>query len=313
MFGYVRPMVGEMKVAENELYHALYCGLCRAMGRRTGPLSRLTLRYDFVFLVAFRAALTGEALSVGRHRCVLHPLRPRAMAEDGASLAYAARAAAVLCAAKLDDDLADERGLRRAAAGAARPAVASMRRRAGAFAETEEEIRCSLSRLAALEAAGSDSIDETAACFGGALGAVFAGELSGTEEKIARAAGDAVGRFLYVIDAADDAADDAARGRYNPILRRYGPDCLAVRPAADAAGRIGSRQRLTVPLAESLYTAAMHELSRLAAAEALIDYDGVPREIAGIVKNIVYLGLPAQLRRVLALPEHPLEEAKESS
>ena len=36
MFGYIRPLVGEMKVRENEMFRAVYCGLCRSMGKHTG-------------------------------------------------------------------------------------------------------------------------------------------------------------------------------------------------------------------------------------------------------------------------------------
>ncbi len=302
-----------MKVSENELYRALYCGLCRAMGRQTGCLSRLSLSYDFVFLCAFRAALTKTELTIGRHRCAVHPLVPRAMAEEDPVLTYAARAAAYLQEAKVEDDLADERGARRAAARLLSPAARSVRRRAekaqrkagGALCDWRETLAGPLGRLSALEKTGCDSIDETAACFGELLGAVFAGELTGREEKIARAAGDAVGRFIYVADAADDAADDCAAGRYNPIVRRYGAQCIGSREATDARGRTAVRPRLALPIAESLYAAALHELNRLAQAEALIDPTGTQPEVLGIVRNIVYLGIPAQLRRVLALPEHP--------
>ena len=45
MFGYVKPAYGELRVREHELYKAYYCGLCRAMGRTTGQLSRFSLNY----------------------------------------------------------------------------------------------------------------------------------------------------------------------------------------------------------------------------------------------------------------------------
>ena len=47
MFGYVKPYVPELKVKENEFYRATYCGLCRALGRKSRFLS-FTLSYDFV-------------------------------------------------------------------------------------------------------------------------------------------------------------------------------------------------------------------------------------------------------------------------
>lgn len=49
MFGYVRPNRDELKVRELRDYEALYCGLCRALGRRHGFFARFFLNYDFTF------------------------------------------------------------------------------------------------------------------------------------------------------------------------------------------------------------------------------------------------------------------------
>ena len=54
MFGYVKPVVGEMLVREHEFYKATYCGICRAMKKHTGALSNVTLSYDSVFLALMR-------------------------------------------------------------------------------------------------------------------------------------------------------------------------------------------------------------------------------------------------------------------
>ena len=307
MFGYIKPAVPELKVKEYELYRAVYCGLCRAMGHHTGCASSLTLSYDFVFLAVFRAALTGETFHIEKHRCAVHPMKRRPMVRDNDTLAYCARAAALLTWAKLGDDLHDERGIRRAAARTLRPAAASMRKRAHkaeGMDALEDALTASLSRLGELEAAQSDSIDETAACFGELLGEIVAYGLDGLEARIAREVGEAVGRFLYVIDAADDAPDDAAKGRYNSIVCRYGRDIFETRPYrahAESDEPPKDTPRLRKEIAEDLYTAALCALSRLEGAIALMDFDGCCPETEGILKNIAFLGMPAQLRRVLAL------------
>ena len=41
MFGYVRPYKSEMLVREFEQYKAVYCELCRVLGREYGLLARL--------------------------------------------------------------------------------------------------------------------------------------------------------------------------------------------------------------------------------------------------------------------------------
>lgn len=303
MFGYIRPLVDEMKVRENEMYRAIYCGLCRAMGHHTGCASRMTLSYDFVFLSAFRAAITGEKFTPQPHRCAMHPVKRRMMAEDNDTFTYCARAAAYLTYAKLEDDVADESGAKRLAAKSLRPAASNMRKKAGDLPTLEESITASLSDLRKLEEERSDSIDETAACFGRLLAEIFAYGLSDTDARIAREVGRAVGRFIYVIDAADDAPEDGERNRYNPILCRYGKDILQKREYTDRTGKTVTAVRIDERTAQDIYIAALHDLGRLSAAIELIDFSRTGSEVEGIVKNTVYLGMPAELRRVLAISE----------
>jgi hypothetical protein len=52
MFGYIRPLKGELKLREFEKFRACYCGLCSALGKEYGITSRLILNYDFFFLAA---------------------------------------------------------------------------------------------------------------------------------------------------------------------------------------------------------------------------------------------------------------------
>ena len=64
MYGYVRTHAPELKVRQQEYYRAVYCGLCRTMGKCTGQCSRMTLSYDFTFFALVRMALTGERIEV---------------------------------------------------------------------------------------------------------------------------------------------------------------------------------------------------------------------------------------------------------
>ena len=50
MFGYVRPLKGELKVSEFERYKAAYCGLCRALLKGYGLPASFALSYDLTFL-----------------------------------------------------------------------------------------------------------------------------------------------------------------------------------------------------------------------------------------------------------------------
>ena len=50
MFGYVKACTPELKIKEFETYKAVYCSLCKKLGKSYGILSRFTLSYDFTFL-----------------------------------------------------------------------------------------------------------------------------------------------------------------------------------------------------------------------------------------------------------------------
>lgn len=73
MFGYIKPFKGMLRVCEYETYKAVYCGLCKQLGREYGPFARLTLSYDFTFLALLDLSLSGEHLAFAPGRCMAQP------------------------------------------------------------------------------------------------------------------------------------------------------------------------------------------------------------------------------------------------
>jgi len=283
MFGYIRPHAPELKVREDAYYRGVYCGLCRAMGRCTGCLSRLTLSYDFTCLALVRLAAAAEPITFVPRRCAAHPLTRRSVAEPNDSLDYCARTAALLGYHKLRDDIADERGWHRTRARLALPALAAMRRRArraDSLSALDGEIGDALDALHALEAAGTPSVDQPADAFGSLMRALAAHDLPPTEARIAGQLGHHLGRWLYVLDALDDYADDCAKGRYNPIAAARGGE-----PLSDA-------------VRQSYADALTAELMAVEAALDLLDLDQNP-DNAGALRNILYLGMPRAAQKVL--------------
>lgn len=272
MFGYIRPYVPDLRVREHELYRAIYCGLCQSMGRHTGCASRLALSYDFVFLAAVRMVLEEVVYSARPCRCGAHPIKKRAVLRDNSALTYCARAAALLTEAKIEDDIQDAKGM---ALGSRmlRPAARRMCKKG--FPGTDGPagaVRKSLEQLHELEAAGCASLDDTADCFGALLSSVFSWGLSGSAEKIAAQVGFTTGRFIYVLDAADDREQDEKSGNYNP---------LNIAPID--AGALSVAVRL--------------DLEKLEAAVNLMDFTG-RSELFGIIENILYKGMPMEADRV---------------
>lgn len=276
MFGYVRVQKEELRLREYADYRAVYCGLCRAMGKCTGQCSRLSLSYDAVFLYLIRAAARNIKPVFSTGRCFVHPLCRRRFAVVDDELTFAARASALLTYGKLCDDLADERGVKRAAKALLLPFFRAANRRADLRAP-EKTVTEDLAALSALEKEETPSVDAPCEVFGHLLGEVFAFGLAGDAEKITRAIGYRTGRWIYAVDAADDLEKDARDGQYNPFLLLYGG---MPTPAQKA----------------EIEKALTYDLQALAAALDLLPSG----ELTDIAKNIVYLGMPSAAHRALA-------------
>lgn len=282
MFGYVRPVSAELKVKEYELYRAVYCGLCEALGQNATHISRLSLNYDFVFLAIVRMALAKQTGKIERHRCLAHPTKKRAVLVGASELDYCAKLSAVLTYHKLRDDIEDSRGAKRLAARLLLPAAFMMRRRAGFDHEAEGFIRNKLAELSKLEADGCASLDAAAQPFGELMAYVCSCgfEKGSASERIANEIGRHIGRYIYIIDAVDDLGDDIKSGAYNPFRMMY-TDALS-----------GLKEN-----SEQLKRALTMELIGIEAAVELVDFEAVP-EYGEIIKNIIYLGLPEFANKV---------------
>ena len=277
MYGYIRPVAEELLVKELSLYRAFGCGLCRAMRRETGLLSAASMQYDFVFLALCRTLLEGRPVTLRYRRCPRHPFRRRAMVEENEALVYAAAASAVVNYLRKEDDICDRGGLRKLLAVLTLLPAARANRRAE-LRSLEGRLDDCVYRLYNHELEEDPSVDLPAGIVGEMVGAVFSssyeGEGSGTLYRI----GYHLGRFLYILDAIDDFFDDRKKGNYNPYVLLYEAELEALPEDAEVS--------MQLELAE--LSAAVEELPF--ANEAALE---------PIIKNILYLGLPARMKTVL--------------
>lgn len=294
MYGYIRIHAPELKVREQEYYRAVYCGLCRTMGICTGQCSRMTLSYDFTFFALVRMALTENLPTVKGRRCIAHPTRRRPMAEPDDTLRFCAGLSAILAYHKVRDDLRDERGLKRTSATLLRPYMAHIRRRALKRAlsgvdmnRADRDVMAALDALCELESSRVSSVDRPADAFGGLLAAILSQGLTDEAALLARTIGRHVGRWVYILDAADDFEEDARKGRYNPLLCLYGDK----NPDGTPMTTLPESKR------EQLHTALLGELISLERAFDLLNTHDP--DLRGILSNILYEGMPRAAGRVL--------------
>ena len=291
MFGYIKPYVPALTVAEFEAYKGAYCGLCRTMGLLTGQVSRLTLNYDLAFLAIFRMAAERIPSSFSRRGCIAHPLSRRNIMKRNSALEYAAAASAVLTAGKIRDNVNDERGFKRFGAKMVSPFGRCMVRRVKKrIAELDAAVACDLEALAKIEDSKVASLDEPAAAFGALLARVASFGYEGDVRLIAEEMGRSLGKIIYVFDAAEDLAGDVKDEKYNPLALLY------EKPYEEGAG--DKSPLLKKDIADGLYSAIGIEANRAAAAFELIDGTGIGT-YKGIIMNVLTLGVRAEAERIL--------------
>lgn len=221
MFGYVRPPLQDLPQEETERFRRIYCGLCHTLGQRCGTAARFILNYDFTYL----AILLSAGREGARHtaRCIAHPVHGRTYLESDAAMETAADESVILAYWQLRDGVADHdwfhslkyRGL----SDLLEPAY---RRAAAARPGFDESTRRQLRLLAELEAENCDSLDRAADAFA----ALLSGAAQEVDEPVRRRVLEQLlyhlGRWVYLVDAADDLKKDTASGNYNPVALRFG-------------------------------------------------------------------------------------------
>lgn len=110
MFGYIRPYKPELRFLDFSVYRQYYCGLCEALGRTTGPVTRMGLSYDMTFWYLFLASCCEEEGEVVLRHCPAKPWRIRPKQEEirvGELAREIAFLTQVLIWLRFEDDAAD--------------------------------------------------------------------------------------------------------------------------------------------------------------------------------------------------------------
>ncbi len=219
MFGFIKPFTPELKVKENELYNAVYCGLCRCMGKKTSRLARLALSYDSVFLALLRMSVFEETLNIQKTRCPVCFFKKRPSVSPTAQLEYTASVSSYLIYYKALDDIKDSKGIKRIAAYLIYPFAKRIKNKAQPLAEIENEIKQRIDEIGRLEKENTPSADKIADVFGTLIGNIASFGIEDANKKAAAyEAGFHTGRFIYLADAIADYDKDVKAGQFNPFI-----------------------------------------------------------------------------------------------
>ena len=221
MFGYVRPSDRRLTEEERETFRAAYCGLCHALGASYGPAGRMILNYDFTYLAILLS--DPEEAAPCRRRCVSSPVRLRAYQPATAALELAADESVILAYWQLRDGVEDHAwasGLKYRTG--ARLLESAYKRAAALRPEFDQAVCRQLQLLSALEQAKDPSMDRAADSFAVLLSSAAEELTDPVRKRIMEQILYHLGRWIYLIDGADDLKKDAESGNYNPVALRYG-------------------------------------------------------------------------------------------
>ncbi|MFA9462860.1 MAG: DUF5685 family protein [Velocimicrobium sp.] len=214
MFGYVMVNKPELKIKDFETYQSFYCGLCKTLKTSYGRRGQVTLTYDMTFLILFLTALYEPETKIKKVSCLLHPLNKHTIRVNEIS-EYAADMNILVTYYKLLDDWKDDKSLK--------SLLASFlyRKKSNAIGETYKRqstaIKSALQELFECEKRKETNIDVVCRCFGKLTEELFIYKEDEWEETL-RKIGFFLGKFIYLLDAYDDLAEDRKKNHYNPFL-----------------------------------------------------------------------------------------------
>ena len=288
MFGYVRPFKSELLVREYDQYKAAYCQLCRALKEHYGRAASFTLSYDCTFYALLMLSTREARLSLHHGRCVMNPLKRCDFLESGGEVYHKAAALSVLLTYhKLRDNLEDDSFFKSLGSRLFLPFVSRKARKAAEeypFLAQEAQKAMDGQRQAEENAGGVDACAEPTANL---LAALFR-ELAcdSLQGAALERFGYFLGRWVYLMDAADDLLDDLKEGAFNPFIPRLG-----------LSGKTELSQEERKAADEACNQALNATAAQMLLAFNLLDL----RDFGPILENVVTKGLPEIQREILFL------------
>ncbi len=274
---------------EKSRFSAIYCGLCRTLGIRYGLRARFILNYDFTFLALLLSEPTAPQCLHGG--CIAHPFRGRDFYEPNEALELAADCSVILAWWQLRDGVHDHGffgGVKyRSGAAALASAYQKAKQYRPAFDRSTREL---LDKLHALEASRCASMDEVADTFAQLLQGISQEVTDPIKARVLSQMLYHLGRWIYLVDAIDDLADDVRTGSYNPLRYRFA--------LTDSALPQEAKRELILSLD--------HSIRLMATAFELWDFG----DWNGIIRSVVYEGLFCVGKAVLEGTFHAVRRNK---
>jgi hypothetical protein len=253
-------------VREYESYKAVYCGLCRQLGKDYSIFTRLILSYDCTFYAILIMSFGRTCSGFRKGRCTCNPLKKCqfAVCEDDC-YSKAAALSVISGYYKLKDDISDSGFFKRTICKFIILFFSNWRKK---VLKNYPEFDNIVSQMMKLqyddEHSENTCIDSAAHPTGFMLGSILQLEAKNDiEKRIYYEFGYQLGRWIYMIDSADDIEKDKKNNNFNSFI-----NCKA------------TAEKITGLLNQSL--------ARAYEAYNLIEIT----DFKGIIDNIILKGLP---------------------
>lgn len=224
MFGYLKIDKGELLVREYEAYKSVYCGLCKHLGRYYSLPARFLLSYDCTFYAMFLMSLKSSCKSFEKGRCTFNPMKKCSFAYCNGDAYRKATALSVISVYyKLSDDIADSGFFKSLICRLVKPLLSSYRKKAVkkySFEYIDNAVSQMINSQFICEKNTDVDIDSAAHPTAHMLGTILKYEADDSASQlIFYEFGYHLGRWIYLMDAADDIIKDKKSGNFNPFIK----------------------------------------------------------------------------------------------
>lgn len=218
-----------MLVKDYDTYNAVYCSLCKQLGKDYSFLSRFILSYDCTFYVLVALAISDDCPGFKDGRCTFNPAKKCNYLKSGDHALSLASALSVCTAYyKLLDNIADGGFFERFSCRLIQPLFSHWRKKAAKkYPEVDSALADMTRSQQKVESDENCHIDMAAEPFAKMLSQVTAmlaenqHDNNSSQKKVLSSFGYFLGKWIYLIDAAADIDDDIKQGSFNPFLKKY--------------------------------------------------------------------------------------------
>lgn len=223
MFGYLKPDNPYLYLKDETLYKALYCGVCKSIGKICGQIPRFTLSYDMAFMSAICHNILGIDVEITKQRCIAHQIKKRPIQKpDEISLTLGA-VNVILAYYKIKDDIVDEnKGLSKSLI------IKKGYKKAKAKCPNIDKIVCEgYNRLREYETKNSSSVDLVCDAFAKIIEEISTEIFQEKSTEFTKNLFYAIGKWVYLIDALDDYDKDVKKKNFNVLYNEYKAETFA--------------------------------------------------------------------------------------